>query len=378
MSSSIYLDYNATTPAAPGVVEEMLPWFVDRFWNASSSHPSGRVAAAAVEAGRERVAGLIGARSAEVVWTSGATEATNLALKGLPPTGERRRVVTIATEHKATLDTVAALEHGGTPVTVVPVETDGSLSLDRLHSELDGSVLVVSVMAANNETGVVTDLPPVADMVHECGALLHSDITQVVGKMPFSVSDSGIDLASLSSHKIYGPKGIGALFVSRRVKLSPLIHGGGHEWGLRSGTLNVPGIVGFGTAADLATASLETEVHRQGRLVRRMLEELRGHVGDVLQTTDAPLRLANTLNIRVVGADAEAVMANAPDVALSSGSACTALVPSPSHVLLAMGFDRTAALECLRISVGRPTMEQDVVAAAELLAAAITRVRALS
>jgi cysteine desulfurase len=374
----IYLDFNATTPVHPAVLEAMLPWFSDCFWNPASNHGGGRVANDTVAVARGRVASLIGARPSEIVWTSGATEANNLALKGVVEAApvDRRGVVTVATEHKAVLDTVEWLAGQGVRVTVLPVADDGSISLEHLHGALaSGDTAVVSIMAANNETGVIADLAAIAAVVHEHGALLHSDATQAVGRVPFDVQSLGVDLASMSAHKLYGPKGVGALFVSRQVELAPTIHGGGHERGLRSGTLNAAGIVGFGAAAELTSTDLQKEAERQRELLDHLLELLRTTTDDLEVVAPEAVRLPGTANIRATGADAEAVMANAPTVAVSSGSACTSLVPAPSHVLRAMGYSNEAALECLRISVGRPTTEQDVEEAARLLSSAIARVR---
>lgn len=375
----IYLDYNATTPVDERVVDAMLPWLTTTFWNAASAHAGGRVAADAVEAARSDLAALIGARRGEIVWTSGATEANNLALLGAVAAAPaaRRRLITTAVEHKAVLDVANYLRSSGASVTVLPVDRLGRVGLDDLEEELRrGDTAVVSVMAANNETGVLADLVPIAKLVHEHGGLLHTDATQIVGKLPFDVQAAGVDLASVSAHKLYGPKGVGALFVGRRVRLDPITHGGGHERGLRSGTLNVPGIVGFGRAASLALSADHAD--RLGQLRDRLTRALTNQVSDVEVMGEDAAKLPNTVNLRFVGADAEAVMANAPEVMVSSGSACTALTPEPSHVLLAMGLDRTASTECLRISVGRPTLEREVDDAAEMLAAAVRRVRALN
>lgn len=380
MTELIYLDNNATTPLDPAVLERMLPWMTDRFWNASSAHLGGQGAAQAVDIARHAVGALIGSRPGEIVWTSGATEADNLALKGvleLAP-ARRRRLVTLATEHKAILDTADWLVGRGNPVTIVPVERDGTPDLARLDEALvRDDVALVSVMAANNETGVMVDLDYVAELAHAHGALLHTDATQLVGKLPFDVARSGVDLASISSHKMYGPKGVGALFVSRRVEVAPQIHGGGHERGARSGTLNVPAIVGFGVAADITSGLDPAEAHRQVGLRDRLLNSLRERLSDVTETTTAPSRLPNTLSVRFHGADAEAVMVNAPGVAVSSGSACTALTPEPSHVLRAMGLDATSASECLRLSLGRTTTELDIDVAVLAIEGAVHRVRRL-
>lgn len=377
----MYLDYNATTPVDAAVIAGMLPWFSEQSWNAASAHHGGRVAAQAVEEARGQVASLIGTRKGEIYWTSGASEANNLAIKGVveASTPAKRRVVTFATEHKAVLDTVGWLASIGSPVTVLPVNRDGLISLDDLEEMLNaGDVALVSLMAANNETGVLSDLAQVVELAHRSGALVHTDATQMVGRLPFDVGDLGVDLVSMSAHKLYGPKGVGALHVAKDVVIAPQIHGGGHERGLRSGTLNVPGIVGFGAAADLALGRMDAEAPRQAELIEHFKTLLMSLVDGVELTTVSPKVLPNTLNIRVKGADAEAVMANAPSVAVSSGSACTALTPEPSHVLRAMGRTDEEALECLRISVGCPTSEQDVETGAELLAGAIQRVRSFN
>lgn len=380
MSALIYLDHNATTPLDDHVLERMLPWLTDRFWNAASSHSGGQVAASAVEAARDAMAGLIGARAGEIVWTSGATEADNLALKGVLEMAAhgRRRLVTVATEHKAVLDTAGWLASHGSPVTVLPVGSDGSLDVEQLSDTLAGDdVALVSVMAANNETGVIADLATISAVAHERGALVHTDATQAVGKVAFNVSQLEVDLASMSAHKIYGPKGVGALFVSRRVAVAATMHGGGHERGMRSGTLNVPGIVGMGEAAQICLRTSDDEARRQAGLRSLLVRELQKRLLDVVETTTVPQRLSNTASLRFVGADAEAVMVNAPEVAVSAGSACTALVPSPSHVLLAMGLGPSAASECLRFSLGRSTTEADIEAAVTSVERAVTRVREL-
>lgn len=378
MNAPIYLDHNATTPLDAGVLDRMLPWMTEAYWNASSSHEGGRLAARAVDEARQLIAQLVGARPGEIVWTSGATEADNLALKGVLEVAgpDRNRLVTVATEHKAVLDTAEWLAARGVAVTILPVEGDGTLDLRRLEDALaTEDVALVSVMAANNETGVISDLAAISDLAHARGALVHTDATQLIGKLPFQVSDTGIDLASMSAHKMYGPKGIGALFVSRRVDVAPMMHGGGHERGMRSGTLNVPAIVGMGEAAAVCMQSSADEATRQSELRLLLVEALVRRISDVHETTTAIERLPNTASVRFVGADAEAVMVNAPEVAVSSGSACTALVPAPSHVLVAMGLDPVAASECLRFSLGRTTRVADVECAVTSIERSVGRVR---
>ncbi len=378
--AAVYLDYNATTPVDPTVLEAMLPWFGDRFWNAASAHPLGRAAAAAVESARGQVGSLVAGRPGEIVWTSGATEANNLALKGAVESADpsRRRVLVGATEHKAVLDVGAWLETRGYVVEHIPVDDLGVICPAALGATIGDDVAIVSVMLANNETGVVAPVRELADLAHEHGALFHTDATQAVGRVPVDFSTLGADLASFSSHKLYGPKGIGGLFVTRRTPLSALIHGGGHERGLRSGTLNVPAIVGFGVAAEVANRSLHHDQGRGRGLICRLTAGFRSTLSEMTELAADAARLPNTVNLRFHGADAEAVMANAPGVAISSGSACTALIPAASHVLRAMGLSETEAMECLRFSVGRPTTEDEVDLAITEVAAAVARVRELS
>ena len=378
----VYLDYNATTPVAPGVLDAMLPWFTEHYGNPASVHSFGRQAADAVASARERFATCIGAGPSEIVFTSGATEANNIALKGaveLVPTG-RNRVVIAATEHKAVLDTANCLEQYGFVLTILPVDREGGVNSELLRDALDPDVAIVSVMLANNETGVISPIAEFAELAHQYGALFHTDASQALGKITVDVRELDVDLASFSAHKMYGPKGVGALYARRGVSVAPLLHGGGHERGLRSGTLNTPGIVGFGAAADFVGELFERgEPSRQESLVQRLVQSLSTRVRDIEFVAGAALpRLPNTANIRVKGADSEAVMANVPNVAISSGSACTALVPAPSHVLVAMGRTHEEAGECLRLSVGSPTSVADIDEAVSGLVPAIKRVRELS
>ena len=378
MDRPIYLDYNATTPVAPEVLEEMLPWMTEQFWNAASSHRGGRASAKAVERARHQLADLIACSPRELVWTSGATEANNLALQGVVEHAQPGSTVLVAsTEHKAVLDTAHALERRGVVVRELPVDHNGVVEIGVLEGMLDDSVALVSVMLANNETGVIQPLSRIADLAHTCGALVHTDATQAVGKTSVDVSDLGVDLASVSAHKFYGPKGVGALFVRRGVRLSPLIHGGGHESGLRSGTINVAGVVGMGIAAELASTRLLDDGRREQALVQRLVEGLTQRLSQVEVVAEQALRLPNTTNIRFAGADAEAVMVNASDVYVSTGSACTANIPEASHVLQSMGMSQEAAFECLRFSVGRPTTTDEIDAAVGRLVKAVGRVRQL-
>lgn len=360
---STYLDFNATTPVAEGVLAAMLPWFTDQFGNAASTHVHGQLAAAAVRDARAAVGEALGVPVNGVVFTSGATEANNLAIRGVPG-----RVVVPATEHKAVLDTAKARES-----TVVPVDQQGRLDLDALDHAAAGAALI-SVMFANNETGVVHDLGAVVDIGRRHGCLVHTDATQALGKLDIDLAALGVDLASVSAHKIYGPKGIGALYVRRGVTLDSIMTGGGHERRFRSGTLNVPGIVGFGAAAQRLQPSVEAARSRQ--LLDRFLGCLSA-LEPLTTYSDHHSGLPNTLSLRFSGADAEAVIANAPEICISTGSACASAVPEPSHVLAAMGVPHEHAFESLRISVGEPTTDDEVDQGARVLGRAVARVRAL-
>ncbi len=368
----IYLDANATTRVAPSVLEAMLPWFTDQFANAASIHVAGREAAEAVERARRSVASRIGCRPSEIVFTSGATEANNLALRGVAG-----RVACPAAEHKAVLDTTKALQGF-----VVAVDAAGRVDFEAFADACLGATLV-SVMAANNETGILTDMHRVVDVAHAAGCLVHSDMTQAFGKVPVDVTDIGVDLASFSAHKVHGPKGVGALYVRRGVRLSSMMTGGGHERGFRSGTLNVPGIVGFGAACDLLPACADvgraTSACAARETVSSHLAHLLKHEVDGVEFySDHHTGLPNTLSVRFVGVDGEALMANCPDVAMSVGSACTSAVPEPSHVLLAMGTSPAAAFETVRLSLDDEVDAGTVEIAAERIIAAVARVRGLN
>lgn len=380
----IYLDHNATTPVDPRVVEAMLPVFTDSFANPSSAHQAGRAVADLVEAARADVAELVGAPGYRVVFTSGATEAANLAVRGVLSgpvlTPGRSRVLVGATEHKAVIEAARAATAGGRGVlATIAVRRDGSIDLDHLRSLLDGDVAMVAVMAANNETGTINDIRMITRLAHAAGALVLSDVTQAVGKVRMALGDWNVDLAVLSGHKIYGPKGVGAVVARREVlaRLAPLLVGGGQERGLRAGTLNTPGIVGFGTAARVAVAMQAAEARRTARLTKVLHERLVARLDAVTLNGPDRSRLPNTLNLRFAGAPADAVMTCVPEVAMSAGSACHAGSDEPSHVLMAMGLGRTAAMESLRFSVGRTTTEADVRRAADLVAAGVEHVRGL-
>jgi cysteine desulfurase len=389
----IYLDYNATTPVDPQVLAAMLPLFTEDFANPSSSHPAGRSVADRVAGARTQITGLVGApQGYGVVFTGGATEAANLAVRG-SLTGQvltpgRSRVLVGATEHKAVLEACRVAASGGRGVlATIAVRRDGGIDLDHLRQMLDGDVSLVAVMAANNETGAINDMRTVSRMAHDAGALVLSDVTQAVGKVPMALDDWKVDLAVLSAHKIYGPKGVGAVVARRDVltRLSPLAVGGPQERGLRPGTLNTPGIVGFGAAAEVALERLRADARRLSRLRQLFYDLLTRRLpavtvnGGAHVTASGQVRggLPNTLNLRFAGAPADAVMTCVTEVAMSAGSACNAGSDEPSHVLLAMGLSRTEAMESLRFSLGRPTTEADVRRAAELVAAGVEHVRGL-
>lgn len=376
----IYLDYQATTPVDPRVLKAMLPYFGGRFGNAASvQHAAGRAASVAVEAAREQVAESLGADRREIVFCSGATEADSLAIKGLTKGSERDRLVVLATEHPAILGPVRSLHRSGYEVVELDVDVAGQPSLLNLREAVDERTLLVSVAAANNEIGTLPPLAEIAEIAHEKGAYFHTDAAQAVGKVDLDVGRDGIDLLSLSGHKLYGPKGVGALYVRRELQplIAPQIEGGGHERGLRSGTLNVPGIIGLGAAAELAAAGREEEAERLQALADRLLKKLREEV-DGVELNGSAERLPGNLNLRFPGVDAEALIANCPELAISAGSACSAATPTPSHVLTAIGLDQEAAEQSVRIGIGRPTTGPEVDRAAGLLVAAANRIRVAS
>jgi cysteine desulfurase len=379
----IYLDYQATTPVDPAVLAAMLPYFTEQFGNAASrQHRLGWTANEAVEGARASVARLIGANAKEIVFTSGATEANNLALKGLAEVrpAERDHVVTVVTEHKSVLDTCKRLESFGCHTTVLAVNRDGMLDLDALGASVTRKTLAVSVMAANNEIGVLAPLKQIAGIAHAKGALLHTDAVQAAGKVPFDVEALGVDLASLTAHKLYGPKGVGALYVRRRnprVSIAAQLDGGGHERGMRSGTLNVPGIVGFGAAATLASQQMTAEGDRLTELRSRLLSALAREVSDLVVNGTLDARLPGNLNVSFPGVDGEALLVSLCDeVAISSGAACTAA--EPSHVLKALGHKTELALASLRCGLGRWTTEAEIDRAVMLVAGVVSRLRAMS
>jgi cysteine desulfurase len=377
----IYLDNHATTPCDPRVVAAMLPWFTERFGNAGSvEHGLGREAAEAVDEARDQVARLIGATGSEIVFTSGATESNNLAIKGAARFAAglgdgRRRIITLATEHHAVLDCVADLAAEGLEPVILPVRPDGLLDPEVLAAALRVPTLLVSIMAVNNEIGVIQDLPALGALVKAAGAAFHVDAAQAAGRLPLDVAAMRADLVSLSGHKMYGPKGIGALYVRRRprMRLAPLLSGGGQERGLRPGTLPVPLIVAMGEAARLAVAEGPADSARMRRQAQRLLERLRADVPGLILNGDPERRVAGNLNLTFPDKAAADILRAAPDLCLSTSSACTTSgdgAVGPSHVLTALGLSAGAAARSLRIGLGRFTSDQEVEAAAAQLAAA--------
>jgi cysteine desulfurase len=379
--SVAFLDFNATTPVDPDVLSAMLPYFSDEAGNASSTHAWGRRASEAIEDARAQVADAIGASPGSLIFTSGATESDNLALVGLWRAESmnprpRRRMITIATEHKAILEVVTGeLAPSGADIVILGVDSNGAIDLAELRDALRTPTLLVSAMAANNETGVLMPLRAIADLAHEAGALVHSDAAQVVGKAAFDVRDLDIDLASFSAHKMYGPKGIGGLYLAGDVRLEPILRGGGHERGLRSGTSNTPSIVGFGLAARLAKERMRADADRMQALRDQLWEQISSLIAGSRRNGPTVRVLPNTLNVCLPGVDADDLLAATPLLGAATGSACASGSPEPSHVLLAMGLSYDEARSSLRFSLGRTTDAADIDAGLGLLRDGYERVR---
>ena len=377
----IYLDYNATTPVDPRVLEAMLPYFSEVYGNpANGLHRQGRLAARAVDEAREQVAGLLGSQPHEIIFTAGATESNNLAIDGLTrhATGPRRRIVTTAVEHKAVLEPCRRLGREGWDVVVLPVDRDGVVDVAAVAEAINENTLLVSVQAANNEVGIIQPVATIAALARAHGALVHCDAAQAVGKVAVDVAALDVDLLSASAHKLYGPKGIGLLYVRggpSRLPLEPLNLGGGQERGLRAGTSNVPGIVGFGAACALAKETLQAEGERLAVLRDRLEELLVRNVPGLVINGRGAARLPNTSSVTFPQTDADALLLNLPDLMLGTGSACTSGAIEPSHVLQAMGVSREAAYGTVRVSLGRYTQPDDVVTAVALMREAWLAVR---
>ena len=380
--TEIYLDYNASAPMDKRVIESMLPFLENHFGNASSSHGFGRRLSSCVEDSREQIASFVGGSPGGVIFTAGATEANNQALRGLfhrHGIGSGDLMIS-AVEHASVRNTAQWLnEQQGVRLKTVPVAAGGFIDIAALRELLNG-VKLVSVMGVNSETGVINPLQEVVELAKEHDALVHCDATQMVGREPFDMTELGIDLVSFSGHKIYGPAGVGALIVSREVRklLEPLLLGGGHENGLRSGSLNVAGIVGLGVASKLAEKERLADSNRLSYLRDQLVSDLQRLLPEVQELGDTSKRVANTTNIRFLGADADAVMANMRDVAVSNGSACSSGAIEPSIVLQEMGLDRTAASEALRFSLGRFTKGDDIDSAIPRIVTAVQYVRTMA
>ncbi len=380
----VYMDNHATTPVDPRVLEEMLPYFQEKFGNAASqNHSFGWVAEEAVATARQRVARLIGANPKEIVFTSGATESDNLALKGVAEAYREQgnHVITARTEHRAVLDTCRRMEKEGFRVTYLPVQKDGLIDLGDLKRALEDKTILVSIMAANNEIGVLQPWAEIGKLCRERGVLFHTDATQAVGKVPVDVERDNIDLMSISAHKLYGPKGIGALYVRRqnpRVRLAAMMDGGGHERGMRSGTLNVPGIVGLGNACELAADEISKDTLHTGNLRDRLRDRIVARLDGVQVNGSIERRLPGNLNMSFAHVDGEAMLLGLDDIAVSSGSACTSAAIEPSHVLKALGIDDDLAHSSIRFGIGRFNTEAEVDYVADRVVDTVQQLRQLS
>jgi cysteine desulfurase len=380
----IYMDNHATTPMDPRVLEAMLPYFMEKFGNAASrNHPFGWAAEEAVEHAREQVAKLIGATAKEIIFTSGATESDNLAIKGVAEMYREKgnHIITAVTEHKAVLDTCKRLEKYGYRVTYMPVQKNGLIDLEELKKAIDDKTILVTIMAANNEIGVLQPWAEIGKICHERGVLFHTDGVQAIGKVPIDVNKDNIDLMSITAHKIYGPKGVGALYVRRknpRVQISPIIDGGGHERGMRSGTLNVAGIVGLGKACEIAREEMDKEGKRLAGLRDRLKERIMNRLDETYINGSMEHRLPGNLNISFAYVEGESLLMGINDVAVSSGSACTSATLEPSYVLKALGTGDDLAHSSIRFGIGRFNTEAEVDYVADRVCETVERLRELS
>jgi cysteine desulfurase len=379
----IYFDNNATTPLDPRVLEAMMPYLTTEFGNAASrSHPFGWKAEEAVDYGREQIGALIGASEKEIVFTSGATESINLAMKGVAEFYQEKgnHIITARTEHKATLDTAKRLERQGCTVTYLDTDKDGRVSGEQVRQAITDKTILVSIMLANNEIGTIQPIAEIGAVCREKGVLFHCDAVQGVGKIPFDVEKMKVDLASLSGHKIYGPKGIGALYVRRkpRVRIAPIIDGGGHERGMRSGTLNVPGIVGFGKASELCRTEMAEEAKRTFQLRKRLQDYLFSHLDHLELNGHPEHRLPGNLNVSFAYVEGEALMMAIKNVAVSSGSACTSASLEPSYVLRACGVSEDLAHTSIRFGIGRFNTEEEVDFVKKYVVDQVQRLREMS
>lgn len=384
MKLPIYLDNNSTTRTDPRVVEAMLPFFTEEYGNAASrSHPFGWHAEKAVDDARDQIGKLIGATGKEIIFTSGATESTNLALKGVAAMYKKKgnHFITQVTEHKATLDTCKRLERDGCSVTYLPTDKFGRVSGEQVRNALTDKTICVSIMAANNEIGTVQPVADIGKVCKEKGVLFHTDAVQAVGKLPLDVQSMGIDLLSLSGHKLYGPKGIGALYVRKkdpRVRLEPMIDGGGHERGMRSGTLPVPLIVGLGKACEIARTEMADEIARTSALRERLRSRIMDRLPETYLNGHPTERLPGNVNISFAYVEGEGLMMGMKDVAVSSGSACTSASLEPSYVLRALGVGDELAHSSIRFGIGRFTTQEEVDYVADLVVRQVSRLREMS
>jgi len=380
----IYMDNHATTPVDPRVLETMLPYFTETFGNAASrNHEFGWKAEEGVERGREQVAKVVGATPKEIIWTSGATESDNLAIKGVAEMYREKgnHIITEVTEHKAVLDTCKRLEKDGFEVTYLPVQKDGRIDLDDLRKAITPKTILITIMYANNEIGVVQPIAEIGAIAKEKGVFFHVDGVQAVGKIPVDVNKDNIDLLSISAHKLYGPKGVGALYVRRRnprVQLAAIIDGGGHERGMRSGTLNVPGIVGFGKACELCQQEMVTESARLRGLRDRLKDAIFSQLDEVYVNGSMTFRLPHNLNVSFAYVEGESMLMGINDIAVSSGSACTSATLEPSYVLKALGVGEDLAHTSIRFGIGRFNTQEEVDYVSARVVETVKRLRELS
>ena len=380
----VYMDNQATTPVDPRVLDAMLPFFGERFGNAASrNHQFGWEAEEAVDTARKQVAALINASPKEIIFTSGATESDNLALKGVAEMYSQKgdHIITCVTEHKAVIDSAKHLEKQGLRITFLSVEKNGLINLDELKQAITDKTILISIMTVNNEVGVIQPIKEIGNIARDAGVLFHTDAVQAVGKIPFDVQDMNVDIASLSAHKMYGPKGVGAIYVRRRkprVLLSPIMDGGGHERGMRSGTLNVPGIVGFGKAAELARTELEEESARLLRLRERLRTKLEENLDELYINGDMEQRIPGNLNVSFAFVEGESLLMGIDDIAVSSGSACTSASLEPSYVLKALGVGEDLAHTSIRFGLGRFNTEEEVDYVVDKVTHTVQRLRDLS
>jgi len=380
----VYMDNHATTPMDPRVLEEMLPYFMEKFGNAASrNHSFGWAGEEGVETARERVAKLIGATPKEIIFTSGATESDNLAIKGVAEMYREKgnHIITAVTEHKAVLDTCKRLEKYGYRVTYMAVQKDGLIDLEELKRVMDDKTILVTIMAANNEIGVVQPVSEIGKLCRERGVIFHTDATQAIGKIPIDVNRMNIDLMSISAHKMYGPKGVGALYVRRknpRVQISAIIDGGGHERGMRSGTLNVPGIVGLGKACAIASEEMAKEACTLAGLRNRLRDRIMGRLDEVYINGSMEHRLPGNLNISFAYVEGESLLMGINDIAVSSGSACTSATLEPSYVLKALGLGDDVAHSSIRFGLGRFNTRAEVDYVSDKVIDVVSKLRELS